>query len=170
MSRRVAALALSGVLALGGLAGCGDDASAEGTSGRKVKVLDVSSLGSELSGLTVQKEDVARNISGIDGAFIDGLALYSLRSDDLVQATLQVSRFSKEARPEKQEFRQSVVNQIGSTTPRPFRLGARTVYLTTGTKQSIAVWFAGRHLFVLASRSDYEEPRTLLRRALELKP
>ncbi len=158
------------VLALAGLAGCGSDSSAEGTAGKKVEVLGVSSLGSELSGLAVQKEDVAPNVSRVDDAFIDGLGLYSLRSDELVQATLQVSRFNSEAHPEKKEFRQAVVNQIGATSPRPFRLGKRTVYLTTGTKQSIAVWFSGRHMFVLASRSDYDEPRTLLRKALELKP
>ena len=50
------------------------------------------------------------------------------------------------------------------------RLGASTVYLTTGTKQSIAVWFKGRYLFVLATRADYDEPRTLLRKALEIQP
>ena len=46
----------------------------------------------------------------------------------------------------------------------------RTVYLTTGTKQSIGVWFKDRYLFVLATRADYDEPRTLLRKALEIKP
>ncbi|MGH9040257.1 MAG: hypothetical protein ACRDZ3_08500, partial [Acidimicrobiia bacterium] len=63
-----------------------------------------------------------------------------------------------------------VVNQIGSARPRTFRLGKRTVYLTTGTKQSIAVWFKGPHMFVLASRSDYDQPRSLLRAVLEIKP
>ncbi|HEY3241567.1 MAG TPA: hypothetical protein VGL92_18545, partial [Acidimicrobiia bacterium] len=104
------------------------------------------------------------------------LGLWSLRTassesgGDLVQATLQVSRFAEGARSQESDFRQSVVNQIGSARPRTFRLGKRTVYLTTGTKQSIAVWFQGRYLFVLASRSDYDEPRTLLRAALEIKP
>jgi hypothetical protein len=62
-----------------------------------------------------------------------------------------------------------VVNQIGATAPRPVRLGHDTVYLTTGTRQSVAVWFKGRYLFVLATRADYEQPRTLLRRALEIQ-
>jgi hypothetical protein len=112
---------------------------------------------------------VAGSVAKVNSTFIDALGLWSLRSDDLVQATLQVSRFSDGARFEESDFRQSVVNQIGSARPRTFRLGTRTVYLTTGTKQSIAVWFKGPHMFVLASRSDYDEPRTLLREVLEIK-
>ena len=42
--------------------------------------------------------------------------------------------------------------------------------ITTGTKQSIAMWFKGRYLFVLSTRADYDEPRTLLRKALEITP
>ena len=154
------------------LAGCGrsDAARAEPTPGKAVKVLELPGIPAELLGLRVAKEDVAEPVSRVDSAFIDGLALYSLRSEDLVQATLQVSRFNDGADPGSKKFKEGVVNQIGSSKPRPFRIGSRTVYLTTGTKQSIAVWFTGRHMFVLASRADYDEPRTLLRRALELQP
>jgi hypothetical protein len=153
------------------LAGCGrSDAAVDPVAGKKVKVLELASLPTEILGLAVRKEDVAGNVAKVSSTFIDGLGLWSLRSDDLVQATLQVSRFSAGARVEEPEFRQSVVNQIGSARPRTFRLGKRTVYLTTATKQSIAVWFKGRHLFVLASRSDYDQPRTLLREVLEIKP
>lgn len=153
------------------VAGCGrSDAGVEPTAGKQVKDLELSGLPAELLGLKVQREDVSETVARVDATFIDALGLWSLRSDDLVQATLQVSRFSAGADPRSPRFRQTVVNQIGSSKPRAFRLGARTVYLTTGTKQSIAVWFSGRHLFVLASRSDYDQPRTLLRRALEIKP
>ena len=170
LSSRSWALALCGLVTAAGFAGCGDDADASGTAGKKVEVLNVASLGGDLSGLTVQKEDVAGNIAKVDAAFVDGVALYSLRADNLVQATLQVSRFIAEGDPGEEKFRDSVINQIGATKPRPFRLGSHTVYLTTGTKQSIAVWFRERYMFILASRSDYDEPRTLLRQALELKP
>ena len=71
-------------------------------------------------------------------AFIDALSLYSLRKNDLVQATLQVSRFNDGADVDADKFRQTVVNQIGGTAPRTVRLGSETVYLTTGTKQTIA--------------------------------
>ena len=151
---------------------CGrsDASEAKGTAGKAVASLEPGSIPAELLGLTVQKEDVAGTVAQVDSAFIDGLGLYSLRDDDLVQATLQVSRFNKEADTGSSEFRQAIVNQIGSARPRAYRLGSRTVYLTTGTKQSIAIWFTGRYMFVLASRSDYDQPRTLLRRALELEP
>lgn len=166
------------LLAVAGLAltGCGrSQARVEPTPGDQVKPLEVESLPAELSGLAVQREDVAGTVARVDSTFIDSLGLYSLRKPasteggaELVQATLQVSRFSDGARYTSEEFRRTVVNQIGSARPRAFRLGERTVYLTTGTKQSIAVWFSGRHMFVLASRADYDHPRTLLREALEL--
>jgi hypothetical protein len=171
MIRRPASVLLALALAAAALAGCGrSDAAVDPVAGKKVKVLALASLPSEILGLAVQKEDVAGSVAKVNSTFIDGLGLWSLRSDDLVQATLQISRFSEGARFDESEFRQSVVNQIGSARPRTFRLGTRTVYLTTGTRQSIAVWFKGRYLFVLASRSDYDEPRTLLRKALEIKP
>jgi hypothetical protein len=177
MIRRPFSLLLVIAVAAGALAGCGrSDAAVDPVAGKKVKVLELASLPTEILGLAVRKEDVAGNVAKVSSTFIDGLGLWSLRtasSDsgaDLVQATLQVSRFSAGARFEEPDFRQSVVNQIGSARPRTFRLGSRTVYLTTGTKQSIAVWFKGRHLFVLASRSDYDQPRTLLREVLEIKP
>ena len=171
MIRRPLSLLVALALAAAGLAGCGrSDAAVEPVAGRSVKVLELSSLPAEILGLSVQKEDVAGSVARVSSTFIEALGLWSLRSDDLVQATLQVSRFSDGARYDEADFRQSVVNQIGSARPRTFRLGKRTVYLTTGTKQSIAVWFKGAHLFVLASRSDYDEPRTLLREVLEIKP
>jgi hypothetical protein len=171
MIHRPLSLLVALALAAAGLAGCGrSDAAVEPVAGRSVKVLELSSLPAEILGLSVQKEDVAGSVARVSSTFIEALGLWSLRSDDLVQATLQVSRFSDGARYDEADFRQSVVNQIGSARPRTFRLGKRTVYLTTGTKQSIAVWFKGAHLFVLASRSDYDEPRTLLREVLEIKP
>jgi hypothetical protein len=166
-------LSLLAVLAVAALlAGCGrsDATPSAATPGKAVQALDLPNLPSDLLGLAVKKEDVAEPVSKVPATFIDGLALYSLRHDELVQATLQVTRFNHSADVSSEKFRLSVVHQIGSSTPRPFRLGTRTVYLTTGTKQSIAVWFSGRYMLLLASRADYDEPRTLLRKALELEP
>ena len=50
------------------------------------------------------------------------------------------------------------------------RVGDRAVYLTTGRRQSVAVWWDDSYLFVLSSREDYETPRALLRAALEIEP
>ena len=153
------------------LAGCArSDASVEPTPGKAVKTLDIPNLPPDLVGLTIAKEDVADDLAKVPKAFVDSLSLYSLRHNDLVMATLQVSRFNDGADVKAEKFRQTVVNQIGSTAPRTVRLGGETVYLTTGTKQSIGVWFKDRYLFVLATRADYDEPRTLLRKALEIQP
>jgi len=153
------------------LAGCArSDASAEPTPGKAVKTLEIPNLPPDLLGLAIAREDVSEDLAKVPSAFIDALSLYSLRHNDLVQATLQVSRFNDGADVEADKFRQTVVNQIGSSAPRTVRLGGSTVYLTTGTKQSIGVWFKGRYLFVLATRADYDEPRTLLRKALEIQP
>lgn len=153
------------------LAGCArSDASVEPTPGKAVKVLEIDTLPADLLGLKLAPEDVSGEVAKVPSAFIDGLSLYSLRKDDLVMATLQVSRFNDGADVKAEKFRQTVVNQIGSTAPRTVRLGNETVYLTTGTKQSIGVWFKDRYLFVLATRADYDEPRTLLRKALEINP
>ncbi|MEW6471611.1 MAG: hypothetical protein AB1679_05030 [Actinomycetota bacterium] len=153
------------------LAGCArSDASVEPTAGQAVKALEIPNLPADLLGLKLAPENVTEDLAKVPAAFIDALSLYSLRKNDLVMATLQVSRFNDGADVDEDKFRQTVVNQIGSTAPRTVRLGGETVYLTTGTKQSIGVWFKGRHLFVLATRADYDEPRTLLRKALEIQP
>jgi hypothetical protein len=153
------------------LAGCTrSDASVAPTPGKAVKALEIPNLPADLLGLKLAPEDVSGELAKVPSAFIDGLSLYSLRHNDLVMATLQVSRFNDGADVKAEKFRQTVVNQIGSSAPRTVRLGGETVYLTTGTKQSIGVWFKGRYLFVLATRADYDEPRTLLRKALEIQP
>ncbi len=176
--RLLGAVALAATLA-GPLGACGrSDASPEPTAGKKVKALEPASLPQELLGLEVRREDVAGTVAKVDATYLAGLGLWSLRKvpepgsagGDLVQATLQVSRFNAAARPESAEFRQTVVNQVGSSKPKAFRLGRRTVYLTTGTKQAIAVWFRGDHMFILATRADFDRPRTLLRAALEVEP
>jgi hypothetical protein len=153
------------------LAGCArSDASVEPTPGKAVKALEIANLPADLLGLKLAPEDVSAEVAKVPSAFIDGLSLYSVRRNDLVMATLQVSRFNDGADVKSDKFRRTVVNQIGSTAPRTVRLGGETVYLTTGTKQSIGVWFKGRYLFVLATRADFDEPRTLLRKALAIEP
>jgi hypothetical protein len=154
------------------LAGCArsDASPVKPVPGQAVKAVEIPNLPSDLLGLKLAPEDVSADVAKVPATFIDGLSLYSLRHNDLVMATLQISRFTAGADVNGEKFRQTVVNQIGATTPKQLRLGAETVYLTTGTKQTIAVWFKGRYLFVLATRADFDEPRTLLRKALEIQP
>jgi len=124
---------------------------------------------SEIEGLAVASEDTAI-VNHQKRPFVDAVGLYSLRKGDLLQATLQISRFTKESNADTRKFRDSVVAQIGATTPRTFVMSGRTVYLTTGRRQSVAVWWRGHYLFILSTREEYETPRTLLRSALEIKP
>jgi hypothetical protein len=154
-------------VAVGVLAGaCGGDEPQAAAS--EVKPLGAETVPGELNGLAVQPEEIA-NLQEVKRPFVEAAGLYSLRAGEQLQATLQISRFTEEAETDKNEFRTSVVQQIGSSVPRIFRMGERTVYLTTGRRQSIAIWFEGRDLFVLATREEYDQPRTLLREALEIK-
>ena len=59
---------------------------------------------------------------------------------------------------------------MGGVVPKKVHLGHDVVYLTAGNQQRISVWFRGRYLFVLATRDDFDQPRTLLRQALDITP
>lgn len=142
----------------------GDDAAAA-----EVEDLGAEAVPAELAGLQVAPEDVSQ-VQESKNAFVNGVGLYSLRAGELLQATLQISRFTDEAETHKVRFRQAVVGQIGSTTPQPFRMGDQDLYLTTGRRQNVAVWFKGKFLFVLATREEFDRPRGLLREALEIDP
>jgi hypothetical protein len=94
--------------------------------------------------------------------------LFSFREkDDLLRATLQVSRFNELAEPDVPKFRNSVVANLGSTVPQELRVGEAHVWLTTGNQQLIFVWFQRRSFMVLSIRGDYPFPRTLLRKLLD---
>ncbi len=135
----------------------------------KVEPFDASIVPPQLAGLAVASETVG-GATEVKNPFVEGIGLYSLRAGELLQGTLQVSRFTEDADSEKPRFRSSVVQQIGSTVPKAYRMGDRTVFLTAGKRQSIAVWFEGRYFFVLSTRDDFDRPRALLREALEIKP
>lgn len=163
--RRVAAL-LVGV-ALVAAAGCGAEPPKVGAT--NVKAFDGSIVPGELLGLTVVPEEIG-GAKDVKNPFVEGVGLYSLREGELLQGTLQVSRFTKDANSEEGRFRRSVVQQIGTTIPKAYRMADDVVYLTSGKRQTIAVWFQGRYFFVLSTRDDFERPRALLREALEIEP
>ena len=134
----------------------------------EIKAIGAEAVPGELRGLAVTAEEVS-NLAEVKRPFVEAVGLYSLREAEQLQATLQISRFTKEADTSNPDFRTAVVQQIGSSVPRIFRMGERTVYVTTGRRQSIAVWFENRHLFILATREEFDQPRALLREALEIK-
>jgi len=164
--RRLAALVVGSALFVA--PACGG-AEPKEVGAKKVEVLDPSVVPAELQGLKVSPEEIG-GATEVKSPFVEKVGLFSLRQGELLQGTLQVSTFAANADSEKSRFRLSVVQQIGSTVPKPYRMGDRTVYLTAGKRQSIAVWFEGRHFFVLSTRDDFGQPRALLRSALEIKP
>ena len=162
LSRAVASILVL-VLALG-VGACGTGTG--NAAAKKIKPLGADIVPAEMVGLRVTPEDT-KVVNSTDDPFVEAVGLYGLRKGDLLQATLQVSRFTAEANVKSSRFRTQVVQQIGSSEPKTYRMGEQTVYLTTGLRQSVAVWFKGRHLFVLSSRQDFNQPRTLLRAAIE---
>ena len=161
-----ACLAMFTLLA-GTACGSDDGASAEGTAGKDIKPLDENVVSGEILGLQVTREDVSDALTDAGASYVDEAALFGFRRANLLQATLQASRFAEEARPEDAAFRASVVNQIGGVKAQQVRVGRHDVYLTRGTRQRIAVWFEGEDYYILSTREDFEQPRTLLRRVLE---
>jgi hypothetical protein len=166
--RRLAAGTLLVVVAFTSTAcGGGDDETAAPT---KIELLPKDLLPASMAGLRVASEDIEGTVKGAKRrSYLDSAGLYSFRTeDDLLQATLQVSRFAEEARFKDPEFRQSVLLQIGSTVPRSFRMDDQTVYLSTGKQQNVVIWFKNEYLFVLSTREEFARPRTLLREAIDL--
>ena len=167
MGRRLTACVLLAVTAVGAAACGGGDETAAPTN---IEVLPDDLLPASMAGLRVASEDIEGTVKGGKRqSYLESAGLYSFRTDDdLLQATMQVSRFTDEARYKDREFRQSVLLQIGSTVPRAFRMGDQTVYLSTGRRQNVVIWFKDEYLFVLSTRDEFGRPRTLLREAINL--
>lgn len=164
-------------LALAALALCGLAASCGGTpvvasaKGGDIAQLPADVLPQRLSGLEVRHEDVEVELKQVRRSYAQAAGLWSLRrDDDRVQATLEIVRFFDEPRYSSAAFRRTIVNQIGSSRPAETRMGDHAVYRTTGTKQTVALWFSGRHMLLLSIRDDLKTPRALIRRALEVSP
>ena len=136
----------------------------------KIEVLPDDLLPGSMAGLRVASEDIEGTVKGGKRqSYLESAGLYSFRTeDDLLQATMQISRFADNARYQDRDFRQSVLLQIGSTVPRAFRMGDQTVYLSTGRRQNVVIWFQDEYLFVLSTRDEFGRPRTLLREAINL--
>lgn len=123
----------------------------------------------QLLGLRVQREQPAKSLEDVDRPYFDALALYSFRENDLLRASFELGRFNSLARPKSKSFQAQILGKIGSREPRSMRVGSQTIHVTAGNQQSIFVWFDGDGAFILITHQDYEFPRTLLRRILDLK-
>lgn len=166
VSRGLAVASIS--LAALALGACGTDSGARAAPGGDSGDAKAR-LPNQVLGLAVQQEDVTQQVEELKRPYISSVGLFSLRENDLVRATLQISRFNSLARPEDSEFRNEIINKMGSRRPLRTVMGKATVYATAGTEQNIFLWFTDKGFFVLTTHREYEFPRTLLRRMTELE-
>lgn len=168
--RRLVVIGLLGTIATG-LGACGrDDAATKAAEARVIVALKDSPVPPTLHGLRVQEEDIAESLDGVKRPYLEATTLYSLRAGDALQATLQVGRFTGEARYRTTKFRRSLANRVGNGSAHDVRMGDQRLWLTSGDRQSIAIWFRGDYVFILSSREEYAASRALLREALEITP
>jgi hypothetical protein len=152
------------------LAACSGGDGPTGVAGKRITSLPQDVVPPTVLGLTVGKEDVSKALAGSQRNYVDAVSVYSFRKGDLLQATLQVSRFIDEARYTSADFRQSLLTRLGGAEAQPVRLGGDNVYLTSGNRQRLAAWFRDRYMFVLTIREDFDRPRTLMREVLQVRP
>jgi hypothetical protein len=168
-SLRLGALALAVALSF---SACGNDSSSTSRAEKRVITpLKASPVPPNLNGLRVAEEDIGDTLDAARRPYLDAATLYSLRKDDdSLQATLQVGKFAADAKYRDEDFQLTLVNNIGSGTARDFRMADKRVWLTTGDRQTIAVWFTGQYVFIMSAREEYLNTRSLLRTAMEIKP
>ena len=139
----------------------------KGTDASKVKQLPKDLLPDSYLGLIPTRESVSESLAGQSGnSYVTAVGLYALRKGELLEATLQVSKLSNEARVNDVAFQEQVANQIGGTKVQAFDMGGKRVFRTSQRKQSITSWFSGNYFMILAVRDTYETPRALLRELL----
>ncbi|MEY2398683.1 MAG: hypothetical protein QOJ00_1857 [Actinomycetota bacterium] len=142
---------------------CGTSAP-KGTEAKNIKQLPADAVSGTFLGLTPHLEDLKDRLQSEQGnSYVSGVGLYSLRKGDELEATLQLSKLSKTARPKDEKFQQLVAGQIGGTKVQPFVMGGRTVYRSSLRKQSLTSWFTDDYFMILSVRETYKTPRALLR-------
>jgi hypothetical protein len=118
-----------------------------------------------INGLKVKQEDIGKPGPRSSRDYLVDVRLYSLRTKDQLQGTLQIGRF-RDSAPTTLAFHRQIASHVGTTVPREQRVGGTTVFVTKGKRLAIAVWFTGRDMFVLSIRETYGAPKSLIRSAL----
>jgi hypothetical protein len=167
--RRLRSLTLVALAALTVVsAACsGGSAEADAAKAKKVEAIGADKLPATLLGLKLAPESIIDTVKANKGSYVEAIGMFSMRKGDLLQATLQVSRFTENAHAERGSFRRSIIQQIGSTEPQEYRMGSQSIFLTTGKQQRISVWFKGRSMYILTTSVNYMTPRSLLREAIK---
>ena len=166
-SRRWAA-ALAAV-ALLGLAGCGE-AELTGTRGKDIKTLPVTTVPKVLNGLSVKPEKVTKALEQAKQSYVNSVGFYSLRKDNVVQGTIQVSEFGPSARLSDPEFRTQIINQSSPGTPSNVNVNGTGVQQSTGTKSTVSIWFSEDRFVVLTVLKSYLGARGLLEQTVVALP
>lgn len=122
----------------------------------------------QILGLKVTSEDVTEQVEEVERPYLDAVSMFSLREEDLLRATFQVSRFNRLGRPGSASFRRQVTAQMGGSVTEELRVEDLVVYTTSGAQQNVYAWIEDRGFFVLSVHEDFEFPRTLLRRVVNL--
>jgi hypothetical protein len=160
-----------GVFAWLAASSCGAPADDGAVDGRRIVPIASSTIPSSVLDLRVTEEDVRGTVHRFDRSYADRVSLYGFRAeDDLLVATLQVSRFADPSKLRDAGFRAGLVSQIGAVRPERVRVDRTAVDVTRANGQKLDVWMRGRYVFVLAVRDDYARPRDLLRQAVEITP
>ena len=166
---RTGACALALAAAAFGLGACGDEPPAVAAAERReIGELELS-IPLDVDGLDVEEEDITETLQDGRRPYLDAAGLYSFREDDLLQATLQVGRFAPNVDADDEDFINGIITSIGPGA-REVRMGEQQLYLTGADRQTLAVWFRNRHMFILSTRDGFEGGRALLREAVELQP
>jgi hypothetical protein len=170
---RVGASVLAVIAIAIGAPACGKanaSARTNGIPGKAVKPLGADLVPSEVLDLKTAQEDVSKTLAGGRRSYVSAASVYSFRKDNLLEATLQVSRFLDGADWQSLKFRQRLVTAVGGVQATLVRVGDNDVYLTAANQQRISIWFKGPYMFILATREDYEQPRALVRKTVEINP
>ena len=158
------------LVAIAAVAGaCGGGTDVEGVQGSAIEPIPPEAVPSRIQDLTVRVEDMSKQLALAEDTYVRSAGVFSLRAGELVQATLQVTRFTEDFDYQDSEARTSLANRLGGSRAQVLRLGEDTVYLTQGQRQRLALWFRGAYLYILSTRRDYAKPRSLLRSTLEVE-
>lgn len=149
------------------VAACGDDGG-ESVTVADFEVIAPDRLPATVLDLGVAPEKFSATLLAGQEPYIEALGMFGLRKGDLLQATMQVSRFESPTTIRDALFRRSLAGQIGGTgQPAISRVGNETVYIMPSGRQTLAVWYGSEEMYVLTVRPEYPQPRRLLRAMVE---
>ena len=125
-----------------------------------------------LNGLAVTPENIAAALQERTGQqYLQQVQLYSLRGPNQeLNATLQVGRFINGLDTSTTAFQTAVATEVGGSVTATIRAKGRVVYVTEYNNLVVLLWFSGPDMFVLSESQTYNQPKTLLRTALDALP